>query len=71
MQRAIKPKEILRALLKIGFCKIHQKGSHLRLRHLDGRRVTVSIHNKPLAKGVLASVLRQSKISKEELEEIL
>ena len=71
MKKVINPNEIAKALLKIGFFKIHQKDSHLRLGNTDGRKVTIAIHNKPLSKGTLASILRQAKISKEELFRIL
>ncbi len=65
------PKNLLHALLKIGFTSLHQSGSHVRLHHFDGRRVTIALHPKPLAKGTLASILRQAQISREEIEKFL
>lgn len=65
----ILPKDLVQALLKLGFSKIHQKGSHLRLGHLDGRKITIAIHSKPFSKGVLSAILRQAKISKKDLNE--
>jgi len=32
-------KEIIKALAKVGFVPVRQKGSHVFLRHVDGRRV--------------------------------
>lgn len=37
------------------------------LQHPDGRHTVVPIHNKSLGKGTLKAILRQSKISVEEL----
>ncbi len=70
MAKEIKPKELVSFLLKLGFYKIHQKGSHLRLAHKDGRKVTVAVHNKPISKGTLSSILRQAKLSKEDLNNL-
>jgi len=43
----IKPlptKKVIRALEKIGFKQIRQKGSHLFMRHPDGRTTLITIH---------------------------
>ena len=69
--REVKPKDVVRALQKIGFSIIHKKGSHVRLAHPDGRRVTIAIHTKPLALGTLASILRQAEITREALDKLL
>ena len=37
--------EIIKALKKIGFVEIRQKGSHLRLKHSDNRIVTIPLHS--------------------------
>jgi len=68
--REVRPKDVARALLKIGFSVIHKRGSHFRLGHSDGRRVTIAIHSKPLALGTLASVLRQAEITREALDKL-
>jgi len=41
----VKSKELIRVLEKLGFFKHHQVGSHAQFKHLDGRRITVSIHS--------------------------
>ena len=63
------PKDFLQALLKIGFFVFHQSGSHVRLHHSDGRKVTIAIHSKPLPKGTFAAILRQANVSRKEFEE--
>ena len=66
MAKEIKSKELVRYLLKLGFYKLYQKGSHLRLTHSDGRKVTIAVHSKPISKGTLSAILRQAEISKKE-----
>jgi predicted RNA binding protein YcfA (HicA-like mRNA interferase family) len=65
------PKDAIRALQKLGFYILHQKGSHFRLAHEDGRRVTIAVHPKPFSVGTLHSVLRQAEITRKELDELL
>ena len=69
--REVYPKDVIRALQKIGFYVLHKKGSHFRLAHEDGRRVTTAVHPKPLAIGTLHSILRQAEITREDLGKIL
>ena len=64
----ILPKDLVRILLKLGFLKLRQKGSHLRLLHSDGRKITIALHPKPLSKGTLSAILRQAEISRKDLE---
>lgn len=70
MAKEIKPKELVNFLLKLGFYKIRQKGSHLRLAHSDGRKVTIAVHNKPISKGTLSAILQQAKLSKKNLSKL-
>lgn len=63
----VKPKEVVKALQRLGFGWGRTDGSHARLSHPDGRKTTVSLHNEPLPKGTLKSILRQAGISVEEL----
>lgn len=66
----ILPKELLAAFLKAGFQIVRQTGSHARLQHQDGRRITIALHPKPLAKGTLSAILRQARMSKKDLESL-
>lgn len=64
--------QIIKALQKIGFEKIRQKGSHLRLKHPDNRIVTIPTHtDKILGKGLLRKILRDCELSVQELLELL
>ncbi len=63
-------KETARALERVGFEQVAQRGSHVKLRHADGRTVIVPLHRE-LARGTLRSVLRQAGLDAAELVELL
>lgn len=67
----VKPHQFIRALKRLGFYEFHQKGSHLTLKHPDGRRTTISIHPQPIRKGTLHGILKDIKITPEELKKLL
>ncbi|MBI3559057.1 type II toxin-antitoxin system HicA family toxin [Candidatus Gottesmanbacteria bacterium] len=60
------PKNLLKFFLKNGFVITRQVGSHVRLAHSDGRKITVAAHNKPIAPGTFNSILHQSQMSRDE-----
>lgn len=67
----ISGKEMCKILEKIGFQKVHQKGSHVRYRHPDGRRTVVPIHgNEDLSIGLLREILKQIKLGREDYERL-
>jgi len=67
----VKPKEVIKALRRLGFERIRTTGSHVRLKDSSGHFVSVSLHNRTLAKGTLKSILRQANITTKELLENL
>ena len=65
-------KEIIKALEKIGFQAVRQKGSHVRMKHEDSRIVTVPVHKgKIIGKGLLRKILRDAELTVEEFVELL
>ena len=70
LPRDLSGREVVKALRRLGFRVENQEGSHIRLSHADGFRVTVPNHPALLPK-TLKSVLRQANISIEELMEAL
>lgn len=65
----ISGEQLIRVLHKFGYSSVRQKGSHVRLRHVtDMQRqpVTVPLHPE-LAAGTLRRVLRDARISVEQL----
>jgi len=54
-------------LLKIGFVKTRQRGSHAFYRHADGRTTTIPFHlNKDLPRPLLREILREIGIGIDE-----
>lgn len=70
----LKPREVLRALLRAGFEIHHQAGSHAQLRHplKTHLRVTVPRHDRfDLPLPVLKSILRQAELTVDEFLDYL
>lgn len=64
---AITKARFVRALGKLGFVLVHQKGSHQKWRHPDGRFVYVYMHpREDIRPATLRSILRDARISEEE-----
>lgn len=69
---SIKINKLLSAILKLGFLEHHRSGSHLQLKHPDGRRVTIPMHaGKDIKKGTLGGILRDIRLSKDEFVKLL
>lgn len=60
--------EFIRILQKLGFDKIRQEGSHVFLRHADGRTTVVPNHpGEELDRGLLNKILKKDlRISRDE-----
>ena len=53
----LKPQEVVRLLEKIGFVAARQRGSHMQMRHEDGRTTTVPMHKgRDIALGLLRKI---------------
>jgi Predicted periplasmic or secreted lipoprotein len=62
-------KEVIKALESIGFKKVRQKGSHLFLKHLDGRTTIIPVHSgEKIGTGLLSKIRKDTKLSKDEFE---
>lgn len=66
---ALKSKDLIRALKLFGFFEHRQgSGSHLVMKHNDGRRTIVPVHSsREIPKGTLLAILKDIQITKEEL----
>ena len=63
---------LVRALRKFGFEVVRVKGSHHFLQHTDGRCTVVPIHKgETIGRGLLARILRDCDLDKEELQKKL
>jgi len=64
--------EVVRALQKAGFEIVRQRGSHIYLRHADGRATVVPVHKgEDLGSGILSKILRDAEMSREEFRQLL
>ena len=61
-----------RALRKAGFVLMRQRGSHLFLKHPDGRTTVIPIHgNEVLGPGLMSKILRDTELTREEFLNLL
>lgn len=68
---SLRPKDLVRAINKIGFYKHSQVGSHATFKHKDGRRVTIPLHNREFKKGLLHGILKDIGMTTEEIKELI
>lgn len=60
-------RELIKVLNKFDFQVIRQRGSHVYLKHQDGRCTVVPLHSgKEIGKGLLKRILNETEISREE-----
>ena len=65
-------RQVVAALHQAGFESVRQKGSHIRLRHPDGRVVTVPDHpGQDMGRGLLRKILRDADLSRDEFVALL
>ena len=61
------PRKVLRALEALGFQAIRQKGSHMVMRHPDGRTTVVPVHpGEDIGCGLLRKIIRDARVDVEE-----
>ena len=69
---ALKPREIIKVLRKLGFDDIRQRGSHRFFYRSEDRKSTlVPIHNKDIGKGLLRKILHDIDVSPDEFMKLL
>jgi predicted RNA binding protein YcfA (HicA-like mRNA interferase family) len=69
---AVKPKEVIRALEKVGWQVHRQKGSHVSM-HKEGisNLVVIPLHTKDLPKGTLHGILDDAGLTVQQFLELL
>lgn len=64
--------EVVRALSRAGFEVLRRRGSHLFLKHGDGRATVVPTHGgEVLGPGIMSKILRDTKFGREEFRKLL
>ena len=60
-------KELIKILNKMGFEVIRQRGSHIYLKHKDGRCTVVPLHaGRDIGRGLLKRILNEIDVQREE-----
>ena len=68
----VSARELVKALLKAGFVKEHQRGSHLNLYNQQtGGQTVVLMHSGDLHRGLVKDILKQADITEEEFRRLL
>jgi len=64
---ALEGKEVVAVLEKFGFVVERQRGSHLFLKHTDGRATVVPVHSgENIGPGLFAKILRDVELTRED-----
>ena len=67
-QPSLTGKQVISLLKKKDFLPIRQKGSHVFMRHPDGRATVVPVHSgETIGPGLLSKILTDVELTKEEL----
>ncbi|MGB9659411.1 MAG: type II toxin-antitoxin system HicA family toxin [Nitrososphaerales archaeon] len=70
--RPVKADKLINALSKIGFKPVRQRGSHLIMKHDDGRLTVIPIHKgEEIGRGLLRKIAFDAKIKPEELMKLI
>jgi predicted RNA binding protein YcfA (HicA-like mRNA interferase family) len=65
-------KKVIKALENLGFEQIRQKGSHLFMRHPDGRTTIIPVHpTEMIGKGMINKIIKDVKINRDEWIELI
>jgi predicted RNA binding protein YcfA (HicA-like mRNA interferase family) len=61
-------KQIISLLKKKGFAVVRQKGSHVFLRHSDGRAAVIPVHSgETIGPGLFSKILKDVEMTRDEL----
>lgn len=65
-------RKIIKLLSKLGFKIVRKRGSHVVLKHPDGRLTVVPVHaGEEIGKGLLLKTIKDTELSKEEFLRLL
>jgi predicted RNA binding protein YcfA (HicA-like mRNA interferase family) len=65
-------KKIIKVLSKLGFKIARKRGSHVVLKHADGRLTVVPVHaGEEIRSGLIGKIIKDTGLSKEEFMKLL
>jgi predicted RNA binding protein YcfA (HicA-like mRNA interferase family) len=70
--RPVEAEIVIKALAKIGFQPVRQRGSHIIMKHPDGRGTVIPVHpGEELGRGMLMEIISDVGLTKKEFLELL
>lgn len=66
----IKPKELVKILLGLGFIQRDAEGSHVFFKHADGRTTVIPMHASEINKGLLRKMLNDIQLAVNEYDRL-
>ena len=67
----ISSSKLIKILLKEGFLKVRQKGSHVRLEHPNGSKTSIPVHSgESVGVGLLRKILRDINLTPEQFNKL-
>lgn len=70
--RPVEAEIVIKALARIGFQPVRQRGSHIVMKHPDGRSTVIPVHpGEELGRGMLMEIMSDVRLSKKEFLELL
>lgn len=70
--KPVSARKLIRILIKLGFVKIRQKGSHAFFQHPDGRNTVVPMHpGEQIGVGLLHEILKETELDRNEYQKLL
>ncbi|OGD98209.1 hypothetical protein A3A49_00020 [Candidatus Curtissbacteria bacterium RIFCSPLOWO2_01_FULL_38_11b] len=70
LPRNVKPQRLVKFLKRCDFKEVGGKGSHIRLKHPDGRWTQVAVHPGPVPAGTLRRIITQAELTEQQLEKL-
>jgi predicted RNA binding protein YcfA (HicA-like mRNA interferase family) len=70
--RPVKAERLIKVLVDVGFKPVRRRGSHVILRHDDGRVTVVPVHGgEEIGRGLLLRILRDAGLTREDFLRLL
>jgi len=64
------PREVIAKLKRAGFEEVRQTGSHIFMRHKDGRLTFVSFHRSDIPIGTMRKILKQANLTEDQFKKL-
>ena len=70
--KPLSPRKVMKVLGVLGFERVRQRGSHVVLKHPDGRMTVVPVYSgEDIGVGLLLKIIKDARVSKEEFLKLL